>query len=121
MKDNQKTKKQLIDELDMLRQKMAAFEIAGSLRDASKAQQEDNAAKPKRKEGRSFQEEKLNFIIEQSGLTSWEWDIEHDRKTFNAIWEKKWAIPWRNSTAPCGNIPWTISNIQRIFPLPSKQ
>jgi len=89
MKDNQKTKKQLIDELDMMRQKVTALEIAGSLRDASKAQQEDNAAKPKRKERRSFQEEKLNFIIEQSGLTSWEWDIEHDRKTFNAIWAEK--------------------------------
>jgi PAS domain S-box-containing protein len=89
MKDNQKTKKQLIDELDMLRQKVAALEIAGSLRDASKAQQENNAAKPKRKESRSFQEEKLNFIIEEAGLTLWEWDIEHDRKVFNAIWAKK--------------------------------
>ncbi|MCJ7533758.1 MAG: PAS domain S-box protein [Anaerolineales bacterium] len=89
MKDNQKTKKQLIDELDMLRLKVAALEIAGSLRDASKAQQEDNAAKPKREEGRSFQEEKLNFIIEEAGLTSWEWDIEHDRKVFNAIWAEK--------------------------------
>ena len=88
MKDNQKTKKQLIDELDMLRQKMAAFEIAGSLRDASKAQQEDNTAKPKRKESRSFQEEKLNFVIEEAGLTSWDWDIEHDRKVFNPIWAR---------------------------------
>jgi len=62
----------------MLRHKVAALEIAGSqpvatgLRDTSKAQQEDNAAKPKRKEGRSFQEEKLNLVIEQAGLTSWD-------------------------------------------------
>jgi len=95
MKDNQKTKKQLIEELNMLRQKVAALEIAGSqpvatgLRDASKAQQEDNAAKPKRKESRSFQEEKLNLVIEEAGLTSWDWDIEHDRKVFNVIWAEK--------------------------------
>jgi PAS domain S-box-containing protein len=86
---------QLQQENQMLCQKVAALEIEGSqpvatgLRDASKAQQEDNAAKPKRKESRSFQEEKLNFVIEQAGLTSWDWDIEHDRKVFNAIWAEK--------------------------------
>jgi PAS domain S-box-containing protein len=94
MKDNQKTKKQLIDELDMLRQKMAARELASNqslatgLRDTPLTQQEGKAAILKQKEGGSHEEEKLNLIIEEAGLTSWEWDIEHDRKVFNAIWAK---------------------------------
>jgi len=76
----------LQQENQMLRQKVTALEMVGSLGDASKAHQEDNAAKPKREEGRTFQEEKLTLVIEEAGLISWEWDIEHDQKTINAIW-----------------------------------
>ena len=119
MKDNLKTKKQLIDELDLLRQKVVALEIAGSLRDASKAQQEDNAAKPKRKEGRSFQEDSLNLVIEQSGLTSWDWDIEHDRKTFSAIWVDRLGYSLEEFTSALQNF--SIANFQHPDDIPVSQ